>query len=87
MQGPRHFSILHRGGYGLHGIYSLEEYYAKHLADYHNALNVSTSHNFDMGREAAEITNFIAYFCHGMADSPKPLSAAVNPTSPRFCAS
>ena len=22
--------ILHRGGYGLHGIYSLEEYYAKH---------------------------------------------------------
>ncbi|MBI1830198.1 MAG: Fic family protein [Planctomycetes bacterium] len=38
--------ILHRGGYGLHGICSLEEYYAKHLAGYYDALHVGTSHNY-----------------------------------------
>lgn len=61
--------ILHRGGYGLHGIYSLEEYYAKHLAGYYDALAVGTSHNYYMGRANADITKFVAYFCRGMADS------------------
>jgi Fic family protein len=61
--------ILHRGGYGLHGIYSLEEYYAKHLSRYYDALAVGTSHNDYMGRANAEITKFLDYFCSGMADS------------------
>ncbi len=61
--------ILHRGGYGLHGIYSLEEYYAKHLSGYYDALAVGTSHNYYMGRAKAEVTKFLDYFCRGMADS------------------
>ena len=32
--------ILHHGGYGLKGIYSLEEYYAKNIHGYYNALVV-----------------------------------------------
>ena len=61
--------ILHRGGYGLHGIYSLEEYYAKNLSDYYNALAVGKSHNFYLGRADADVTKFLAYFTLGMADS------------------
>jgi Fic family protein len=61
--------LLHRGSYGLHGIYSLEEYYAKHLAGYYDALAIGGSHNYYMGRAKAEITPFLDYFCRGMADS------------------
>jgi len=61
--------ILHRGGYGLHGIYSLEEYYAEHLQGYYDALAVGASHNYYHGRAEADVTLFLAYFCIGMADS------------------
>ncbi len=61
--------ILHRGGYGLHGIYSLEEYYAKHLSGYYDALHIGTSHNYYLGRAKTDITKFLAYFCRGMEDS------------------
>jgi Fic family protein len=61
--------ILHRGGYGLHGMYSLEEYYAKNLTGYYDALAVGTSHNYYAGRAEADVTKFLAYFAVGMADS------------------
>ena len=61
--------ILHRGGYGLHGIYSLEEYYAKNLNSYYQALAVGASHNYYLGRAEADVTKFLAYFTLGMADS------------------
>lgn len=61
--------ILHRGDYGLHGIYSLEEYYARHLQGYYDALAVGISHNYYEGRADADVTPFLAYFCIGMADS------------------
>lgn len=61
--------ILHRGGYGLHGIYSLEEYYAEHLQGYYDALAVGASHNYYEGRADAEVTPFLTYFSVGMADS------------------
>lgn len=61
--------ILHRGGYGLHGIYSLEEYYAEHLQGYYDALAVHPSHNYYEGRAEADVTPFLAYFILGMADS------------------
>ena len=61
--------ILHRGGYGLHGIYSLEEYYAKHLTGYYETLAVGPSHNYYFGRAEADVTKFLNYFCFGMADS------------------
>lgn len=61
--------ILHQGGYGLHGIYSLEEYYAQHLQGYYDALQVSPNHNYYDGRIDADVTPFIRYFTLGMADS------------------
>ena len=61
--------ILHKGGYGLKGIYSLEEYYAKNLQGYYDALSIGPSHNYYLGRAAADITKWVEYFCEGMAES------------------
>jgi Fic family protein len=59
--------ILHRGGYGMNGIYSLEEYYANDLSAYYAALSVGPSHNYHLGRAEADITGWVAYFVAGMA--------------------
>jgi Fic family protein len=61
--------ILHLGGYGLKGLYSLEEYYARNLGAYYEALTVGPSHNYYEGRAKANITKWVEYFCEGMADS------------------
>jgi len=61
--------VLHKSGYGLKGIYSLEEYYATNLQAYYNALTVGESHNYYFGREQADITAWVVYFCEGMADA------------------
>ena len=59
--------ILHKTGYGMKGIYSLEEYYAKNLQGYYNALTIGGSHNYYFGRAEADITPFLEYFTEGMA--------------------
>ena len=59
--------ILHYGGYGLKGIYSLEEYYAKNLHAYYDALAVEDIPNYYMGRKEADLTDFLEYFMKGMA--------------------
>jgi Fic family protein len=59
--------ILHRLGYGLQGIYCLEEYYAANLPGYYTALSTGPSHNYYFGRAEADLTPFVAYFCDGMA--------------------
>jgi len=61
--------ILHLSGYGLKGIYCLEEYYAKDLGSYYQALSIGNHHNYYMGRAESDITSFIEYFCVGMAKS------------------
>jgi len=61
--------ILHRGGYDLKGIYSLEEYYARNLEAYYTALTVGASHNYYLGRAEADITAWIEYFIEGMANA------------------
>jgi Fic family protein len=61
--------ILHLSGYGLKGIYSLEEYYARNLENYYSAISVGTSHNYYLGRAEADVSHWVEYFCHGMADS------------------
>lgn len=61
--------LLHRNGYGLKGIYSLEEYYAANLKGYYTGLAVGDSHNYYFGRAEGEVTPFIEYFCVGMADA------------------
>ncbi|RLB53945.1 MAG: cell filamentation protein Fic, partial [Deltaproteobacteria bacterium] len=59
--------VLHQGGYDFKGVYSLDEYYARDLARYYEALSVGPSHNYYEGRREADITDWIAYFCGGMA--------------------
>ena len=61
--------ILDLGGYGLKGIYSLDEYYARDLGNYYEALTVGPSHNYYMGRAEADITNWLEYFCNGIVES------------------
>lgn len=61
--------ILHKSGYGLKGIYSLEEYYARNLQAYYDALTIGESHNYYFGRAEADITKWVVYFCEGMADA------------------
>jgi len=61
--------VLHKSGYGLKGIYSLEEYYARNLQAYYQALSVGESHNYYFGRVESDITDWVTYFCGGMADS------------------
>lgn len=61
--------ILHLGGYGLKGLYALEEYYARDLKSYYEALTVGSSHNYYMGRAEADITKWVAYFIGGMAEA------------------
>ncbi len=61
--------VLHLGGYDLKGLYSLEEYYAKNLPAYYEALNTGPSHNYYFGRAESDITGWIEYFLEGMAHS------------------
>lgn len=61
--------ILHLGAYDLKGLYALEEYYARDLPAYYEALTIGPSHNYYLGRAEADITKWVEYFCQGMADS------------------
>src|SRR5260370_29108391 len=61
--------ILHLGGYDLKGLYALEEYYARNLKAYYEALTIGPSHNYYMGRAEADITKWISYFIEGKATS------------------
>lgn len=62
-------TVLHQHGYGLHGIYNLEEYYAENLRDYYAALDVGDSHNYYMGRAEADISGWVEYLVAGIAAS------------------
>ncbi len=61
--------LLHRAGYDLKGLYCLEEYYARNLAAYYDAISIGPSHNYYMGREEGDITPWIDYFIEGIAYS------------------
>lgn len=57
--------ILHLNGYDMKGIYSLEEYYAKDLGSYYEALTIG-EHNYYTNRATEDITKWVEYFCKGM---------------------
>jgi len=61
--------ILHLEGYGLKGVYCLDEYYAEDLPAYYRALDVGEGHNYYTGREHADPTAWLGYFCEGMAQT------------------
>ena len=59
--------ILHRGGYGLNGFFSLEEHHARDLDAYYQALVVHPHHNYYEGRDDADLTSWIEYFIELLA--------------------
>ena len=73
--------LLHRYGYGLKGIYSLEEYYANNITGYYDALAVDNIPNYYMGRAEADITGFISYFMEAMANSFSKINIHANEQS------
>lgn len=58
--------VLYRAGYGLNGIYSLDEHYARNLNGYYAALTVGPSHNYYIGRAEADLTGFLNFFCDSL---------------------
>ena len=54
--------ILHRGGYGLNGFFSLEEHHARDLAAYYQSLVTHPHHNYYEGRAEANLTPWLEYF-------------------------
>ncbi len=54
--------LLHRGGYGLNGFFSLEEFHARDLDNYYTALAVHPHHDYYEGREDADLTSWLVYF-------------------------
>jgi predicted HTH transcriptional regulator len=47
----------------------LEEYYARNLSAYYEAISIGESHNYYMGRAVSDITKWVEYFIEGMAIS------------------
>ena len=60
--------ILHKGGYGLGGFFSLEEHYARDLQSYYRALTTHPHHNYYFGRSEADLTPWLEYFISTLAD-------------------
>ncbi len=58
---------LHRGGYGLHGFFSLEEHHARDLAAYYESLATHPHHNYYEGRAETDLTPWLEYFLHTLA--------------------
>jgi len=59
--------LLHRGGYGLNGFFSLEEHHARDLAAYYNSLATHPHHNYYEGREEVDLTPWLEYFLQTLA--------------------
>ncbi len=69
--------ILFRGGYDLGKFYTLEEFYARDLPSYYDALVTHPHHNYYEGRDKAPVTTWLEYFVRGMADIFRQVSAVV----------
>jgi Fic family protein len=59
--------LLHRGGYGLNGFFSLEEYHARDLAAYYGSLVTHPHHNYYEGRAGADLSPWLEYFLQVLA--------------------
>jgi len=73
--------VLHLAGYGLKGVYCLDEYYAEDLPAYYRALDVADGHNYYMNREDADLTGWLEYFCEGMAQAVEHIVAQASAIS------
>ena len=77
--------ILYRHGYDLGRFYSLEEVYARDLPMYYAALQTHPHHNYYEGRADADLTGWLDYFLHSMAEIFRQVAGEVQsyPSEPR----
>ena len=61
--------LLHVGGYGMNGFFSLEEHHARDLPGYYSALAVHPHHNYYEGRADADLTSWVEYFVATLAET------------------
>lgn len=59
--------VLHRGGLGLRGFFSLEEYHARDIDSYYARLATHPHHNYYEGRQEADLTEWVEYFTGAVA--------------------
>ncbi len=59
--------ILQSDGYGLKGLFSIEEEHARDQASYYQALAVHPHHNYYEGRDRADSTPWLEYFLSKLA--------------------
>ncbi len=69
--------LLALGGYGLRGLYSLEELHAEDLPAYYRALTTHPHHNYYEGRAAVELTDWLDYFIGLLATACESVCEAV----------
>ncbi|MFC5471318.1 Fic family protein [Cohnella suwonensis] len=60
--------LLRRGGYGLKGLFVLENFYDRNLAEYYRRLQLGLHHNYYFGRNEAELTPWLEFFVDGLAE-------------------
>jgi Fic family protein len=63
--------LLQRDGYGLNGLYSLEEEHARDVVAYYHSLTTHPHHNYYEGRDMADLTLWLDYFLVGLAETVK----------------
>jgi Fic family protein len=69
--------VLQRDGYGLQGFFSLEEHHARNLEEYYKRLAANQKHNYNEGREKAELTPWLEYFVTLLAEVFKEVGKTV----------
>ena len=60
--------IMRRGGFGLKGLFVLEQYYDRHLSQYYENLQMGLHHNYYFGRNEADMTQWLEWFIGGVAE-------------------
>jgi len=60
--------LLRRSGYGLKGLFVLENFYDRSLNEYYRNLQMGLSHNYDLGRHDAVLTPWLEYFLDGLGE-------------------
>lgn len=67
---------LWRGSYSFRGYLALEDYYARDLDAYYNALQMGLHHNFYFGRNEADLTPWIEYFVSTLLEGAREVRSA-----------
>nr|WP_275984017.1 Fic family protein [Paenibacillus hamazuiensis] len=60
--------LLRRGGYGLKGLFVLENFYDRNLAEYYRRLQLGLHHNYYFGRNEADLTLWLEFFIDGLSE-------------------